>query len=240
MEDYYAHGSWLYMEGEDLPFAMRQLHHFFSSHNIGGTRLLDVGTGPTVHSIISAAPHVENIDLSDYAEKNRKYLQAWWKNGQDYTPEFIKFVVDLEKSGQTPDERQSEMRSKVKNIFPIDVTKQSLLGTPPSQTYDIIIASLCFEAASRNLTDYENCVKNVSSVLRNGGHLIVCGELDATFYKVGDFRFPSVTISKEQAKKIYNEQGFDIVEFNDLVPPHPGEDPSSDFHSMFMMLAKKR
>ena len=31
ISDYYAESSWLYGEGEDLPFTMRQLHEIFKS-----------------------------------------------------------------------------------------------------------------------------------------------------------------------------------------------------------------
>ena len=34
ISDYYADSSWLYGEGEDLPFTMRQLHEIFKSGTV--------------------------------------------------------------------------------------------------------------------------------------------------------------------------------------------------------------
>ena len=71
---------------------------YFFSTDIKGKRLLDVGTGPTVHSIISACTQVEEIHLSDYAEKNRKYLHKWLEGRLQYNSDTIKFALDLESS----------------------------------------------------------------------------------------------------------------------------------------------
>ena len=53
----------------------------FLSGCIKAERLLDVGSGPCVHSVISGSEHVQEIHLSDYSAANRSRLTDWW-NGK--------------------------------------------------------------------------------------------------------------------------------------------------------------
>ena len=56
-------------------------HSFYSSHahefDASSSTLLELGGGPTVHSLISACQHVSNITFSDYAETNRREIRMW-------------------------------------------------------------------------------------------------------------------------------------------------------------------
>lgn len=56
-------------------------HSFYSRHanelNPSSATLLELGGGPTIHSLISACQYVSRITFSDYAETNRREIQLW-------------------------------------------------------------------------------------------------------------------------------------------------------------------
>lgn len=138
-------------------------------------------------------------------------------------------------------EREAEMRSKVTAIHELDVTAEyPLTALQEPDKYDIMVSSCCFECASRTLDGYRTAVRNMTSLLSPGGYFIVVGELGASFYKVGNYRFPSVTINRDQVHRIFSDAGYDIIKFSEMVPPVPGGDPTTDFYSMFVMLARKK
>lgn len=69
--------------------------------SIRGDRLLDFGTGPTIHTLISATQWFKEITLSEYAAPLRNELVKWRsgdKDAHDWRP-FFKYVMDLEGSG---------------------------------------------------------------------------------------------------------------------------------------------
>ena len=39
--------------------------------------LLEFGGGPTIHSLITAAKHVDTVTFADYAESNRNEIISW-------------------------------------------------------------------------------------------------------------------------------------------------------------------
>ncbi|XP_041346919.1 indolethylamine N-methyltransferase-like, partial [Gigantopelta aegis] len=84
-------------EGDHMKFMMDSLHRIFSDGKLRGRRLLDVGTGPTIHTVISAGKHVDEIYLSDFSKPNRDVLQDW-KNGRltHSFEKFFKYIVQKE------------------------------------------------------------------------------------------------------------------------------------------------
>ncbi|OWF55860.1 Nicotinamide N-methyltransferase [Mizuhopecten yessoensis] len=91
-------------------------------HKIGGKRLLDIGTGPTIHNVISASRHLDEIFLSDYAPQNLEYLQKWLKKDISEPTKIMDYVISLEGCKMTAEQRENEIREKVRGILPIVVT----------------------------------------------------------------------------------------------------------------------
>jgi len=54
---------------------------------------LDVGTGPTIHSVINASDHVQDIYLSEFAATNRQILTDWLNRKRDLDTTALKYVL---------------------------------------------------------------------------------------------------------------------------------------------------
>ncbi|KAG7254141.1 hypothetical protein CRUP_027940 [Coryphaenoides rupestris] len=63
-----------------------------------GQRLIEVGTGPALHTVLSACAHYEEIVLSDYVEVNRRELDKWLRAEEGHFDwrAHMQFVCDLE------------------------------------------------------------------------------------------------------------------------------------------------
>ena len=106
-------------------FRLKQLNEFYQSYpGTAKLKILDIGSGPTIASAISAAPHAAEIVLSEYTEANRSALLQWLNNDPnafDWTHVFKHIVVDLE--GKTEEEvpiRAELVRKVVKAVVPCD------------------------------------------------------------------------------------------------------------------------
>ena len=74
------------MNKSQIPFTLlqtkcvlcRELHLDFKlSGNIKGGSLLDIASGPTIQSVISASEWFADITLSDFSETNMEELRKW-------------------------------------------------------------------------------------------------------------------------------------------------------------------
>ena len=58
---------------------------------VQGHRLLDIGSGPSIHSVIPAAKWFDEIILTDFTHANREKQRQWLNkepNRFDWTPYF--------------------------------------------------------------------------------------------------------------------------------------------------------
>ena len=64
----------------------------------GGGKLVDIGTGATVHTLITASAKFKDITCAEYTEVNRRELKKWLageQNAFDWSL-FFKFVAIIE------------------------------------------------------------------------------------------------------------------------------------------------
>ncbi|XP_069135705.1 nicotinamide N-methyltransferase-like [Argopecten irradians] len=226
-----------HIEGDLMQFYMDKYCKIFQPGEVKGRQLLDIGTGPSVHSIISASRHVDDVYLSDFAAQNRKLLNDWWKSDKTLIENVTAYVLKQEKSSETVVERQTAMKGKVRAVLPIDVTLSNPLGSGSDITqFDIITSSLCLEAAALTIDQYRTNAANVASLLKVGGHFILNGVLEQTWYQVGEYKFGSVWLSREDIESTFVSCGFDIKQFDVL---KTDDEVYSDFHVFFAMHAVK-
>jgi len=228
-------------EGGMLPFFVDSLHEIFASGTIRGEKLLDIGTGPAIFSVISASRHVTEIHLSDFTDKNREVLQKWLEGASNVTPVF-EYLKEKENDGSTLEARVQAVREKVKKIYPIDLLKP----TPIKElhcTYDVITTSLCLESVARSVEEYTQIVSKIADMLSPGGHLVVVGVLSDSFYRVGDFKFPCLNISGDDLKTSVTKAGFDIKIWREAsnkdYKPHEKSAEYSDFEGFFALVGQK-
>ncbi|XP_033759344.1 indolethylamine N-methyltransferase-like [Pecten maximus] len=229
-------------EKKILLFNVDALHDIFHSGAVRGHNLLDVGTGPTIRTILSSCGHVDNIYLSDVNKQSRDLLNDWWKSEQTSEQELTDYVLKKENARNSIEERQQMMKTKIRGILPIDVRSGNPLGNGnhPLQ-FDVITTSLCLESASQTLEEYHKNVQNVASLLKVGGHLIVLGAFNIPHYDVGHFKFQCVPLSQNSIGQIYTECGFDIVKCTQTVVSEGGKwNPSSSSESFAMLAIKKK
>ncbi|XP_069108769.1 nicotinamide N-methyltransferase-like [Argopecten irradians] len=197
---------------EFLQFTLDGLHDGFNTAHVTGGRLLDVGTGPTVHSVISGSRHVGEIYLSDYAAQNRKLLSNWWKSGARSQTGITKYVLRRENSNESVVQRQNAMREKVRGVLAVDVHLEHPIGSDDGpQYFDVVTSSLCLEVASQTILEYKKAMRNVCGLLKPGGHLILVGLCGQSYYRVGDTTFSSLPLNRHQAEEILEELGHKLL-----------------------------
>lgn len=224
----------------DLSFSLDSLSNTFSSGKYNGQRLIDIGTGPSIHSLISASQHFKDIVVSDYTDSNRQEIKKWLNNEEgcfDWRP-VIQYVCDLE-GQRTPAQVEQQLRQRVKQVLKCDVRLDNPFHPLTLEPADCIVTSLCLEAACKDLQIYRQSLRNIASLLRPGGLLVMVGVLGETFYVVGGQRFSCLNLSQATIEEILKELGFSVTEFNVLSAPNRANDTISDYSAVFHLLADK-
>ncbi|XP_040070666.1 nicotinamide N-methyltransferase-like [Ixodes scapularis] len=226
-------------------FYQKELHFIFNSPMSDSWRtLLDVGCGPTVANVFPATRRkIRSIVFSDLVPRNREEVEKWIQGASDamdwsFMSEplaILEGCKDVKNGARDIEERT---RAAAKKVIPCDVLDPNVLPEEHKEAFDIVLSSLCLEAASRDETTYRAVTRNVSSLIRQGGHLILCGIAGSIEYTVGDATFPDLGLTKAMVENALSGSGLRVKHWSSLDKPISSDSPKYwDF--AFVVLAEK-
>uniref|UniRef100_A0A915IJ54 Uncharacterized protein n=1 Tax=Romanomermis culicivorax TaxID=13658 RepID=A0A915IJ54_ROMCU len=167
-----------------------------------GGRLLDVGSGPTVHVAMCFRKTAQNIYLSDYSDDSRKELFHWllsyryWPAEKFDWSSITKFIAEREGESDKWDRIENETRKKIKGILPCNVLKPHVIPIK-NKKFDIVTTFFCLEAACNTVQEYRTAVKNVTSLIEPGGNFVMGGLLQQSWYKTGGKCYKCLYLTEE-------------------------------------------
>ncbi|CAH1265136.1 NNMT [Branchiostoma lanceolatum] len=183
-------------DGKDYRHWLIKTHHqSFKSGQFKGRRLLDVGTGPNIISVLSASKYFPDITCSDYLQNCREELQLWLRDdpGAFDFVSYLQYLSAMEGDSTTPEDIASRLRSAVKAVLPCDVTQPNPLAPQSLEPFDVVVSSLCVDSACKTREEYCACLGNVASLVKSGGDLILIGTVNGgNMYTVGTEIFYNV------------------------------------------------
>jgi hypothetical protein len=163
------------------------------------SKLLDFGGGPTIYPLIAAVNKIQEIHVCDHLESNLREVQRWLcgeASAFDWRA-FVSMTLDLEKGRPCSTteivQREAEIRTRVTRIGRCDARRD-----PPipgiRQKYDVVVTNFCAESATDDRWQWCLFMRNITSLLKPGGKLILSALKEATCYSVGSKIFPAVSI----------------------------------------------
>ena len=184
---------------------------------------LDIGSGPTLNSVIGLAPYISSIVLSEYEEVNRKELELWKNNSSeafDWGP-FISAVLSISPYETTPDKRlvearTEEIRRKISAIVACDVRKNEIIDPKhvPDGGFDIITCMGVLNAAASTMEEFYQMFKSIHSLMKPGGLLVSYTSGRCTYYSPKPpTKYPVFYATDDDVKGALEEAKFDLKEF---------------------------
>ncbi|KAM7300113.1 nicotinamide N-methyltransferase [Ixodes scapularis] len=225
-------------------FFLRELHYIFNSPLSDSWRtLLDIGCGPNVANIFPASRKIRSIVLSDLVPRNREEVEKWIQKAPDamdwsFMSEPLAILEGYKDAKIGAMDIEERTRGAVKKVIPCDVLDPNVLPEEHKEAFDAVLSILCVQSASQDETTHQGASRNVSSLIRKGGHLILCGFAGSREYHVGDVTFPDFHLSKAMVEDALSRSGLEIIRWSSLDNPIPSESQKRwDF--AFVALAEK-
>lgn len=205
--------------GEKIGFENDALLRFFAE-TYGTIRIprnakvLEFGGGPTIYSLISAAPHVGEIHFSDHLHGNIAEVMKWKNNDPDSFPWSRYVRRGLHHEGMkepTEDEvksREQLIRVKMTEFLSCDAMLSNPLGLKYKGEYDVVSMNFVAESITDEPQEYKRILENVASLLKPGGFLVTTGLEKAQYYLIGGLVFPATYVRLSDIKQALGKLGF--------------------------------
>lgn len=195
---------------------------------------LDYGCGPTVHHAVALVPKAKEIYLAEYLPDNLSAVRAWLDNAEDAHDwsEFTRHILQLE-SGGMPSEadiekREQDARRRITTLLQSDAGDDDPLGPEMREYFSLVTTHYCAEGATNSKETWGIYMRNIASLVRPNGTLIVsaCGAAD--YYAVGDRLFPCAGVNAHDVLSCLQANGFTDIDLRVRnVPDHSDQGYSS-------------
>ncbi|NXC36299.1 NNMT methyltransferase, partial [Campylorhamphus procurvoides] len=218
---------------------LKLLHKMFSLDGLRGNTLIDVGCGPTIYQLLSACEHFQEIIALDYTDRNRQELEKWLRNEEgafDWVP-VVKYVCELEGDREKWAEKQEKVRKKVKQVLKCDVTKANPTAPVSLPPADCIVSTLCLEGACKDLPTFRSALRNIGTLVKPGGHLVMLTTLGDTYYTFNKQVFSCLHVEKHEVEAAVEAAGFEVKLSE--VQPYTVSDDRMDCSGFLGLVARK-
>ncbi|XP_069470322.1 nicotinamide N-methyltransferase-like [Ambystoma mexicanum] len=241
LDRYYSSKDGALVNDKYLEFVLKQLAKTFTAGVVEGETLIDIGTGLSIYQLLSACEVFKEIIVSDYSALCRQEFEKWLKKHPgtfDWSP-VVRYVCDLEGQSEKSTQKEEKLRQRVKEILKCDVTQSQPLESSLPLSADCLLSSLCLEAACKDHDTYRRAIKNISTLLKPGGHLVMMGALEDTYYTVGDHRFSVLFYDAGFVRNALTGAGYIIKDFQVCPRPKDSAHSFSDYKGFFFVVACK-
>lgn len=134
-------------------------------------------------------------------------------------------------------EKEEKLRRAVKKVLKCDVTQSRPLGAVSLPAADCVLSTLCLDAACPDLPAYRAALRNLGSLLKPGGFLVVVDALKSSYYMIGEQRFSSLCLGQEAIEAAVREAGFSIEWFEVICQSYSST--MCDNEGLFSLVGRK-
>ncbi|KAM5142362.1 nicotinamide N-methyltransferase-like [Mantella aurantiaca] len=239
----YYHPEEGYITEEWANFVLRNLHETFTSGDVKGDLLIDFGAGPTIYHLLSACEAFNNIITSDFLDQNLRQLQKWLRKDPDALDwtHIVKLVCELEGNSDNESCRKKEekLRRTVTKVLKCDALKKNPYDPVVMPQADCLLSCLCLEVTCKDVESYIDVLRNLKGLIKPGGHIILHSALNTSYYYVGEKKFYSLAITKEELETAFKEAGYEMVKLKVIPCTEKPEKDLSNQDGYYFLHARK-
>ncbi|XP_068098389.1 uncharacterized protein [Hyperolius riggenbachi] len=214
LETYFCGHPDMAFKDDTLSYPLEKLHNAFDMGHITGKILIDISAGPLIHLLYSACKFFQEIILMRTNEKCIMEIMKWLddRTGAFCWGHVAKHVTDLEGKSHECEAKEMKLKSAITRVVKFDPESEDLtdpIGVPQA---DCILTAVLLDKICKDQDDYRRNLRKILKLLKPGGHLILIGTINASYYTVGVHRFHSFTYDENFVSSTLVAEGMTILQ----------------------------
>uniref|UniRef100_A0A8C5R8B8 Nicotinamide N-methyltransferase n=1 Tax=Leptobrachium leishanense TaxID=445787 RepID=A0A8C5R8B8_9ANUR len=215
-ERYYSAAADCNIFEELFIFPIKQLLKI--SGTIKGESMIDLSAGPTIFHLIAICEGFKEITILECADSCIVELEKWMKKEQDAIDlsHTSQIVAALEGNSDKWEEKEESLRGRIKHVLKCDFDKDNPTHPVVLKKADCLLSMSILNLVSKDHDTYCRNIRKMSSMLNVGGHLLLFGGFNSSFYTVGCESFHALSCDEPFVRKAVQKAGFTIIIFETL------------------------
>jgi hypothetical protein len=207
----YLEENFKVVDDEDI-FSLQFIHSSLKPLE-DGLLIHEFGGGPALYSVAALTSKAREIHFSDAVEANLHEVESWIKArpGVFNWDNHIRLALEVEGLPADQDaivKREADLRRLITRVMLCDAQAPNPLA-PFHFSYDLVAAHHCTDVAATNVQEWFQVIKNVSTLVRPGGYLLLSVTTGSTLYTVGEKVFRCVDLTPSEIEEGYRISGYD-------------------------------
>ncbi|XP_068099293.1 nicotinamide N-methyltransferase-like [Hyperolius riggenbachi] len=240
LETYFSGDPDMAFKEDTLKSPMEKLHNAFDKGHMTGKILIDISGGPLIHHLYSACEFFQEIILMRTNEQCIMEIMKWHddRTGAFCWGHTTAHVTGLEGRSDQCEAKEMKLKSAITHVVKFDTeseTLSDLIGLPQA---DCVITAWLLDMTCKDQADYLRILKKILKPLKPGGHLILFGATNASYYTVGEHKFQLFTYDEHFARDALVREGMTIHQWE--VTPRKFDSHLTDYGAILFLTACKQ
>ncbi|XP_078496052.1 nicotinamide N-methyltransferase-like [Lissotriton helveticus] len=206
---------------------------FTSGGAVEGNTLIQILLAPFIHYTVPICDYFTEIIFASPHDKTIEEVEKWLKNKPDAMD-----LSDIQKQ-KNCDEKLNIVRRKAKQVLKCDVLSSAPLSPISLPQADCLLLTHCLELFVIDKKTFCGALKNISSLLKTGGHLILTISLGCTYFMAGTVKCPHLYLDDEFVRSAVIEAGYVVVDLHICTRQLNKSYDVSDFTAICSLKARK-
>ncbi|CAN2388143.1 hypothetical protein PRIEUP_LOCUS14869 [Pristimantis euphronides] len=195
------------------------------SGSIGGDSLIDLTAGVGIAHLLVMSDSYQDITMLNANVHYMKELEKWKEKQPDALDlsHWSQKVCDLTSSRESPEVLEEKLRKKVKRILYFSYSKENITHPHVLPKVDCVMSVWSLGPMSKDQASYTDNMKKLASLLKVGGHLVVFGGFNASYFTIGSLKHHTLIYDEKTVRMALTAAGCSIKSFqvdDSYIPDH--------------------
>ncbi|KAM4015584.1 nicotinamide N-methyltransferase-like [Anomaloglossus baeobatrachus] len=210
LQSYFSDNPDKVSKEDSLIFPIENLIKTFTEGHIKGDVLIDISHSSMIHHLFAACDFFKHIIVLKVNDRCIMELKRWVdeRTGAFEWGHVTKLHGDTELNSNHLQDKEGKVRSALHHVLKCDFEKENIIDPIVLPPADCIISAWFLDVISKDQDDYRRYLRKFSRLLKPGGHIILIGCLDITYFTVGKHTFHALNYDEDFARKALVGEGF--------------------------------
>ncbi|KAG8447459.1 hypothetical protein GDO86_014810 [Hymenochirus boettgeri] len=184
----------------------------FVAGSFNGDVLIDISHSLSTYQLFVAVDYFKDIFIIESSDCTIEETQKWIEGDPSAINKshVSKFACSLKGQSTGWQKQEEKLRRAIRQVIKWDISQENPLGSVVLPLADCLISVAYLDVVCKDHEMFLNLLKQFSSLLKIGGHLILITGINATYFIVGKHKFSVLNIDEEGLRKDLTDTGFVI------------------------------